>query len=242
MIRNFEKLRHAYFERTIGKSVMREPRWHSRLNDAFLNWAMRVKAPDSDVIPGQAHYERSSDNPLTQNYFESTIGLVTHPGGIDPWLVELARLTVPASKVAVVKSFEQVFIHSDVEGDTVFSASNLWGNPFSVSSVAAIDDIEWLWRIEKTEGAVAPFVNLTNPVQVPGIPHPEIASMHDLWFPAASSPSQNIHITIGGGMTLRLFSLVRLNAAYDIQIAAKVRGFHVSEFDAMTKLAIRSIW
>jgi hypothetical protein len=241
-MRNFEQLRYDFFRRIIDKNVLREPSWRERLNNAFLSWAMSVQPPASDVIPEQGKYERAADNPLTQNYFESAPVVMTHPGGVGDWLAEVARVIVPKSRVGVVKGFEQFLVHDDIAGDTVFSRADSWGNPFLASDIAAVDSVRWLWRIEPTTGAVPAMISQVNPPMIPGIPHPNVPEMTDLWFPATSAAAQNIHVTIGGGNTLRVFALITLNAEYALRVAAKVKGFTISQYDPMTKIAIRSIW
>ena len=68
------------------------------------------------------------------------------------------------------------------------------------------------------------------------------AEMADLWFPAGSPPAQNMHVTVGGGYSLRVFCLITLAEEYALRVAAKVRGFTISQYDYLTKLSIRSIW
>jgi hypothetical protein len=74
------------------------------------------------------------------------------------------------------------------------------------------------------------------------VAHFDISEMRDLWFPAASSSSQNFHLTVGSRYRLRVVAIVERDAEYALEIAAKIRGFELSSFDTTSLLAIRAIW
>jgi hypothetical protein len=244
MDRNFERLRHGFFQRSITKNIVNEPSWHRRMNNGWLKWAMSrpLSEPVVSEIPYKRLYERPEVNPLTQHYIEHTYGLETSPEGGVPWLIELARINVPEAYTVVLKGFEQYLEHPDVQNPIYFSVSGSWGRPFQMP---ADIDVVWMFRVERGDTAEPPQINVAAPSHtLPGTPHFEVAEMRDLWFPAGSPPSQNFHLTIGGRYRLRVLALVTwaFGSEYQLQIAAKVRGFRVSAFDTMTLLPVRSVW
>lgn len=238
-MRAFERLRHDMFSRVISKNVVPEPAWRARLNNSFIQWAMGQPLTRSE-IPCKNEFERPEVNPRTQRYVEHTYGLQTSPAGGDPWMIELARLTIPSANTAIVKSFEQVVLQAGEETD-VYSESQNWGNPFILPDGF---NVAWHFRLERGDNPEPVQLNVSgvNPV-LPGEPHFEVSQMNDLWFPASSPASQNIHWTIGGRYRFRVIAIVTWPVAYEeVSIAAKVRGFRLSSFDRFTILPIRSNW
>lgn len=232
------------FDRVIKKNVVREPPWRSKLNVSFLRYSMalgRVVRPAPDT-PFKLLYEKPEVNPLTQNYWEHTFDLQAHPGGVNPWLIELARVVVPEGYVGVLKSFEQVVEHEAIETPVHYSESGNWGRPFLIRDANV--SLTWYFRLEHWTGFEPPQVNTVNPAprDWPGVPHFEQPQMRDIWFPASSPASQNIHMTIGSGYLMRVLCLVELTAAYDLSISAKIRGFKMSAYNPSTLFAIRSVW
>lgn len=239
-MRSFERLRHDFFERAIKKNVVKEPAWRARLNNAFFSWAMRQPLEQSE-IPCKNQFERPEVNPRTQRYIEHTYGLQTSPATGDPWMIELARTTVPGAFTAIIKSFEQFVSHASIEAPFICSESENWGNPFILPTDF---DVTWHFRIERGDTPEPAQLNFNglNP-ELPGEPHLEYSVMEDLWFPASSPASQNIHLTIGGRYRFRVIAIVTWPGDYlEMGIAAKIRGFRLSAFDRLTLLPIRSTW
>lgn len=240
MIRSFEKLRHGWFSDAINLNVVKEPVWRARLNNAFLCWAFRQPVP-RPAIPDRLGYEHPDQNPRTQRYWENRPILYESPAGTDPWLIELARVTIPYASIGILKSFEQVVILTD-EGEFCFSGSANWGHPFVLPDWLTIT---WHFRLERVTGTEPALINqsgLNVEALLPGEPHFDLAIMDNIWFPASSPASQNIHLTIGGRYRFRVLALVERDEEYTISIAAKIRGFRLSAFDAFTVLPVRSIW
>jgi hypothetical protein len=240
-MRAFERLRHSGLKYAIESNVINEPRWRSRLNNGYLRWAMS-RFPSYSPIQNKAIFERPEQSPLSQHYWEQTEGLIAAPANLIPWVVELARIHVPDSWVGVMKSFEQVLIHVDVQNPIYFSQSGQWGNPFNLPATV---QVRWHFRVERDDFGEPPLVNgssLAPETLLPGNPHPDFPWADDLWFPAAAPPSQNIHLIIGSGQRLRIVAVVQRTVLYDLSIAAKIRGFRQSAYHPMTQLAIRSIW
>jgi len=242
MVRNFEKMRHGMFSRVIRENIVAEPRWHSRINTAFIRWAVSQPRVTSDIRSKQ-FFEKPESNPHTLLSWENTVGLVSAPAGVVPWLVELSRIAIPESNVGVLKSLEQYVFHDDVQNPAVYSISGNWGNPFVLASTALT--VTWFFRLERVTGNEPAWINvstLTPRSALPGEPGFEIPEMRDLWFPAGSPASQNVHMTIGGRYRLRVLALVERSADFSMAIACKIRGFRLSAFDDLTLLPIRAIW
>lgn len=197
------------------------------------------RAPLLPNIRNKRFFEKPELSPLTQRYWEHTFGTAPSPGGPDPWLVELCRITIPDAYIGICKSFEQYVYHPDIQEPQTYSLNANWGDPFVLPANV---NITWLFRLERAETPEPPRLNITNPnPQIPGEPHFEISEMSDLWYPAASPVGQNFHLTIGGRYRFRVFALMGATD-YAIDIAAKIRGFRLSSFSKMTSLPIRSIW
>jgi hypothetical protein len=146
------------------------------------------------------------------------------------------------ASVGVCKSFEQFVYHPDIQDPAYFSISASWGNPFPLPSTV---QIVWHFRLERAGTAEPPWINASSATPealLPGVAHFDVPEMRDLWFPAASSSSQNFHVTIGSRYRLRVIAVVERDVEYALEIAAKIRGFELSSFDAMSQLAIRSIF
>ena len=240
MLRNFERMRHGMFNRAIFGNVVKEPGWRSRLNTAFIRCAFAQPLVRSE-IPRKLLFEKPEMNPATQRYWEHTYGLQTSPAGTDPWLVELARVTIPQAAVGIVKSFEQFVYHPDIAEPVYYSESGNWGNPHILP--AATVTIRWIFRLERDEAPEPAQLVYSGPnPELPGVPHYEQPDMTELWFPAASPPSQNFHLTIGGRYRFRVFALLEWTAEYSIGVSAKIRGFRMSPYDSLTLRPLRSVW
>lgn len=239
-MRDFPIDAHRGLTVAISKGIAREPRWRARLNSAWLTSVIEAELP-IPAFPDRQRFDFADRNPLSMRTWENTRGLIAHPGGTDPWLVELARQPVEFNTLSVVKSFEQVLEHADIEDPIHFSQSGNWGRPFIFPVGLAI---RWYFRLSPYNGASPPWINVFNPAPQdwPGEPHFDISEMQDLWFPAGSPPTQSFHMLIGGGYLLRILALVELDAEYDLSIAAKIRGYSVGAYGVSSQLAIRSLW
>lgn len=223
--------------RAIRFNILPEPRWKARLNNAFIRWAFSQPVPRGFYSINKD--ENPEQNPKTQRYWEHTFGLMEAPSGTTPWVIELARISIPDSFVGVCKGFEQ-FV--DVEGESPVTTSDDWGNPFILPDEIRIT---WYFRLERCDTGEPPQINASSVspmILLPGEPHFDVSEMRDLWFPAASPPSQSFHMTVGGRYRLRILAIVERDEEYDIGIAAKIRGFRISSFGIFSNQSIRSIW
>ena len=238
--RSWEKLRHVGFDRAIRTNVVKEPSWRARLNNSFVKFAMSQRVPVLAEIPHKLIYQKPEQNPRTQKYWESTRGLLTAPAGVNPWIVELARIAVADGYVGILKSFEQVVTVEEQE--VCLSESENWGNPFLIPDELTFT---WYFRLERSGTGEPPWINIASPtplVYLPGEPHFDLQEIYGLWYPAASPPSQNFHLTIGGRYRLRVLCVVARTDTTPFAVSAKIRGFSLSAYDKDTQHTIRSLW
>jgi hypothetical protein len=239
MLRNFEGLRHDMFARAIRSNVVIEPRWRRRIHNRFFRFATDHELVKPTTL-SQGLFEHPELNPLTHRYWESTPNLYAAPAGIIPWVIELARVSIQDAQVGVCKSLEQVVIHPDIQSPQYYSTIASWGNPFVLPDLLTIT---WYFRLERCDTPEPPVINVSSPtpqVFLPGEPHFDLPQITDLWFPAASPPGQNIHLTIGSRYRLRVVAIVERTQEFAVSISAKIRGFSVGVYSDHTLRSIRS--
>jgi hypothetical protein len=155
-----------------------------------------------------------------------------------PWMVELARFSVPTQNIGIIKSFEQ-FLDLPGTPPAVYSSLVNWGNPF----VLLPNRIVWYFRLSPN-AAGAPWVNVTgiqaNADHLPGRPYTDLPQTSDLWYPTSSPASSNIHLPVPGGFTLRAFLLTP--AMNGIRAAVKLSGTVQSELSSEAQMVARASW
>ncbi len=180
--------------------------------------------------------------PTTRRYHQSRLPKTTpsvQPSSALDWLVELSRFPVPFGSVGVIKSFEQ-FLQ---RGETVYSISDNCGNPFLFDT-----EIRWFFRLSDVHWVASPWVNSTGLSAItdylPGTPYDDFANTNDLWFPASSSSSANIHLPIPGGKVLRVFCIIKASEMEvdEAKVAAKLAGTIQSETNNDAQFMIRTTW
>ena len=177
--------------------------------------------------------------PTTRRYLQSkappgpTPSVQPEPG-LD-WLVELARWAVPFGSIGILKSFEQYL----AAGGTTWSSSEHWGNPFGSS------DVRWFFRLSPITKVSSPWINISGlgaiPDYLPGSAYDDFERTNDIWFPAGSSASANIHLPIPGGFVLRLVAIVSASQSA-VSIAAKVSGTVQTETNDSAQFVVRTTW
>ena len=246
-MRNYFKEVGDGYRNALKMDVVKEPRWRSRTNMSFVDWATSQIQPDESV-KYQKGYEVPDQNPLTQRYFENTRGPVIYseaapnPG----YYIEVAKRAVPNGSIGVVKGIGQYFVYTTIEATLVYTINALWGDPFVLERSYDFQP-RWHFRLENYEGAdpvwmTAPIVgNL-----LPGEAHPDLAYTDGLSYPWSAPSSQNIHLLIPGGKRLRV--IVEIPAAIgeenqvDIEVAGVIRGFTLGDYGYHTLAAIRAHW
>ena len=182
--------------------------------------------------------QQSWQLPTTRRYIQSRHpvgGRLTQPNTL-AWMVELARFSVPYGSVGIVKSFEQYL----GQGETVYTTSEYWGNPYPISV-----SISWFFRLSHIHLLGRPWINVSGlsaiPDYLPGISYDDFARSDDLWFPAASSSSSNIHLPVPGGQFVRVIALVGASQT-PVTISAKLAGSVQSEMSKDAQFTVRTSW
>lgn len=177
--------------------------------------------------------------PQTRRYEQSRhpVGApITHPDPALDWMVELSRWPVPFGSVGILKSFEQYV----AQGETVVSASQNWGDPYFLGT-----NIRWTFRLSQIHLIGNAWINATGGSAIadylPGIPYTDFPYTDDLWFPAGSSASANIHFPVPGGFFLRVICLVDAPGTA-VTLAGKLAGTVQTELSADAQFTLRTSW
>jgi len=219
------------------RRVIQAPYWLDRIARVDIRGKTNVNIYQG--FPQQGNNEDAYNNPANIRYQATTAGLLTHPEERDfaPWLVELARFTVPVRFAGVVHSFEQVLIVPGLQTSTAWTESSHWGNPFIRD-----DDINvrWLLRLDRIDRN-DPWVNQLNPVRFPGNPWQDMPEVNDLWYPAGSPAAGNIHFLIPENTTLRVFAHV-VATDEQISVACRLAGSVQSTMNTNSQTAFKEQW
>lgn len=184
------------------------------------------------------YQQQSWQLPTTRRYVQSRHpvgGLLTQPTTA-AWMAEVARFSVPFGSVGIVKSFEQYV----GQGETVYTTSEHWGNPYPLPT-----SIRWYFRLSHIHLLGGPWINVSGlsaiPDYLPGISYDDFSRSDDIWFPAASSSSSNIHLPIPGGQFVRVIALVG-ESQTPVSISAKLAGTVQSEMSKDAQFTVRTSW
>jgi hypothetical protein len=184
------------------------------------------------------YQQESWQLPTTRRYTQSrgpVIGRLTQPSAL-AWMAEVARFSVPYGSVGIIKSFEQYV----GQGETVYTTSEHWGNPYPLPT-----SITWFFRLSHIHLLGSPWINVSGlsaiPDYLPGISYDDFARTDDIWFPAASSGSSNIHLPIPGGQVVRVIALVGASQT-PVSISAKLAGTVQSEMSKDAQFTVRTSW
>lgn len=219
----------------------------SIVSDEMMAYA-RAQFEISDS-KNNSDYFNGAENPKSMHFRESSRGRLQHPSSVAPWdewTVELARFEVPRGAIGIVKGFEQ-YLAQNALGQLpgfVYTQTCRWGipGPWLTGLANPIAD-QGLWSFQLWKlGQISPvWMNFLGPVNLPGLPYTDFPQEEELWFPAGSPASQNIHLVVPGGWILRLFFRSPAQAVR-IEVAAKLKGFVQSAHSEETKKSIRSYW
>lgn len=235
-----ELMRRAIAENVIAVTPRAIAKFQNERNDMFTRLMENVQAQYQTRIERSPWLGQQSSwqLPTTRRYHQSR-SPVTVPA-VQPstaaWMVELARFAVPYGNVGIIKSFEQ-YVR---QGETIATSSANWGNPFPITT-----DIRWFFRLSAIHLVATPWINVSGlsaiPDYLPGIPYDDFANTDDLWFPAGSSSSANVHFPVPGGQVLRIVCLVG-SSQTATQVAAKVAGTIQSETNKDAAFVVRTTW
>ncbi|MCK4785546.1 MAG: hypothetical protein KAV87_17465 [Desulfobacteraceae bacterium] len=177
-------------------------------------------------LPATRRYQQSKQPPEAPS--------VQPDAGLD-WVVELSRYPVPYGSIGIIKSYEQ-FMSA---GGTIWTASEHWGNPYPSAAV------RWYFRLSPISRLAAPWINASGlsaiPDYLPGTAYDDFAASNDIWFPAASPASSNIHLPIPGDFLIRLVAIVGASEEA-VTISAKLAGTIQSETNDDAQFVARTSW
>lgn len=177
--------------------------------------------------------------PQTRRYKQSkapsNVAVVQSNPGVN-WMVELARFSVPFGSVGIIKSFEQYLS----QGETIYSVSSDWGNPFPSVSV------RWFFRLSPVSRSGVAWIDVSGASAIvdylPGTPYNDFSDSYGLWFPAGSSSSANIHLVIPGDVVLRVIAIVSSTSQEAVSISAKLAGTTQIELNDEAQTMMRTSW
>ena len=186
------------------------------------------------------HQQSSWQLPATRRYVQSrqppTVP-VSQPDPAQDWMVEVARYPVPYGSIGIIKSLEQYVS----QGETIFTVSANWGDPF-----ASEVPISWHLRLSPISQVGVGWVSFqgasVDPNYLPGMPYTDMARTDDIWFPAASCASANIHLVIPGAYVLRVFCIVDGSQGEAVSVACRLAGTIQLETNDEAQVALRTTW
>lgn len=217
----------------------------SPLTPKYLDWV--ESEYESTGASRTVQHDSIGLSPLTVHHREHTYGLRTHPGQsapYSPWTVELARFDVPLGHVGLVKGFQQYLAHIG-DPNYVYTLSDRWGAPgaWSLPSGGVSETGEWYLRLSRLKNAGGIFESFTPLIwPLPGMPYTHNPVFRDLWYPAGSGPSQNVHLVVPGGYTMRLIYSTPAQDDYRLQVAGHLKGFIQSNISDEVLSNFRTNW
>lgn len=201
------------------------------------------------VISPWLGHERSWQLPQTKRFQASrkpAVGPILHPtttAPYPPWLVELARYTVAPGSIGIIKSFEQFLAGKDEQETIIYTCMCAQGNPYPDGLT---DYGSWHFRLSNISQTRRPWVNLASPLigleSIPGTPYTDLPQEDEIWWPAHSASSQNIHLPIPGGYLLRVFFFTPAQATVRLSAACKLKGTNQVEYGNEAQLSARALW
>jgi hypothetical protein len=199
--------------------------------------------------------ENAGVSPKSIHFRTDSRGRRVHPDEQAPyreWTVELARFIVPDGHVGVVKGIDQYLAAQwdipDGVDAFVWSQNSRWGVPgawyadLAAGSPIITDLGVWHFRLHNiTQRGLPPWYDATGPAPLPDLPYTDFPFDSQLWFPAGSASSQNVHLIIPAGHVLRVLYVAPEQDAR-FEAACKLRGFVQSDRTPESSLNVRTNW
>lgn len=224
------------FKDRIAAGEITAPSWMNRSSHRLLNWFQRQPNRWQQQGAAEPDFQSTLDHPRTLRFRQSCRGVVTHPTSSSPWgewIVELARFAVPRGCVGFVNSWEQYLAN----GQQVYTSFQGAGNPFIAGS-----DFQWVFRLDRYDGTIAPWIDSIVPIPWPGQAFPDLPVERDLWF-AADRGRAPFRWIVPGGYQLRLFfEQTAPSDSVRFSVASKLRGGIQAELAPNTRENLRSLW
>lgn len=197
--------------------------------------------------------ENAGVSPKSIHFRTNTRGRQVHPDELAPhraWGVELARFIVPDGYIGIIKGLEQYLATVwGIPGGTdafVYSQNSRWGVPGPWHAVAppgipSSDLGTWHFRLHNLSRTTPIWWNALGIVQLPDLPYTDFPNDEQLWFPAGSASSQNLHLIVPAGRMLRVIYVTpEQNARFEV--ACKLRGFIQSDRTLESAYNARTNW
>lgn len=196
----------------------------------FLSTRFRAKS-----VPNTSDLQSSGTDSKSLHFRAGYRGRVVHNGtaGIAlayaAWASEVARFVVPAGNIGVVKGFEQYLASIDEQGSaTIYSRNDRWGvpGPWHAGGSAITGQFAWHFRTRSLSAVRPPWYDAYGPaVQLlPDQQYSDFPRADDLWWPAGSAASQNIHLLVPSGTMLRVFFVIPEQDVLT-EVAAYLKGY-----------------
>lgn len=198
--------------------------------------------------PNTSQVQNAGVSPKSIRYRDSSRGRQVHPSTAAPyleWSVELARFRVPYGYVGIVKGFEQYLAQKEeLENPAfVYTQNSRWGipGPWHTGINEISDSGVWHFRLRAITRNDPPWWNAIGGRSLPDLPYTDWPEERNLWWPAGSCASQNIHLIIPAGHMLRV---IYRTPAQDVrlEVAAHLKGYIQSDRIAEMALNTRTNW
>lgn len=207
--------------------------WNKMLSSVRKEYESRID-PDRYKF-SQSTWQLPTTRRFLHTQYPSETAIVQPNIAVD-WMIELARFPVPEGSIGIIKSFDQYL----AQGETVYSSSVNWGNPFAPPEL-----IHWYFRLSPIRIVGEPWINVSGLSAIrdylPGAPYDDLSTISGIWYPTGSASSANIHLPIPGGNVLRIFAIVPPSQeAYSI--STRLSGTTQSETSNDAQYVARTTW
>lgn len=197
-----------------------------------------------------ADFQNAGLSPKSIHFRSNTRGRRIHPETTAPyseWWTELARFIVPHGHVGVIKAFEQYLAQREEDQlpAFVYTQNARWGipGPWHTGLTNEIADSGiWHFRLRSLGNASPAWFDVIGASShLPDHAYGDHPQEFDLWWPAGSAASQNMHWVIPGGHMLRVI-YHSPEQAVRLEVAAKLKGWVQSDRTAEAAQNIRTNW
>lgn len=235
-------LRKAVGQRICDPRPIVIQRWSMCRNDAMsaLMRTINAQTQQLPVVSPWLQKQSSWQLPATRRYVQSRFPPITpsvQPNPAQDWMIELSRYPVTYGSIGIIKSLEQYVS----QGQSLYSTSTNWGNPFALGI-----PISWYLRLSPYARLNDAWVNISGAGAsanlLPGFAYDDLSRTDDIWFPAASCSTTNVHLVVPGGYYLRVVVIVGANQGDAVSVACKLAGSVQLETNNEAQLTVRTSW
>lgn len=210
----------------IRKATIKAPNWINRGSHHLISWFQRQPESWRQRGPDEPDLASTLDNPATLRYQRSERERESHPGPdggpYTPWIVELARFPVERGLVGFVVDWTQYLATVAVQGATVFTSSQTWGDPYVAATTAG--PFRWILRLDEYTGQAPPWISSLTPITLPGLPCTDLAECRDL-HRKPDAYRAPFRLIVPGGYQLRLFFEQETTLQAELSVSSTLTGF-----------------